>query len=105
MDAAQLEQLTAAPMSEHAYMRSLRSLLQPSMWANDPVLGGVQDEDAMAAFINRDSLGAGATAEKWGSSPAGWPQQFEGKQRMRIDGRPTSQWPRLEAGHSDDLQN
>jgi len=43
--------------------------------------------------------------EKWERSPASWPQQFEGKQRMRIDGRPTSQWPRLAAGHCDDLQN
>jgi predicted dithiol-disulfide oxidoreductase (DUF899 family) len=41
--------------------------------------------------------------ELWEDSPAGWPQRFEGKQRMRIDGRPTSQWPRLNAGHTDDL--
>ena len=33
-------------------------------------------------------------------SPAGWPQIEEG---MTTDGRPTSQWPRLKAGHSDDL--
>ena len=41
--------------------------------------------------------------EKWEASPAGWPQWWEGKQRMRTDGRPTAQWPRLKAGHSDDL--
>jgi predicted dithiol-disulfide oxidoreductase (DUF899 family) len=41
--------------------------------------------------------------EKWEDSPPGWPQRFEGKQNMRIDGRPTSQWSRLRAGHSDDL--
>jgi predicted dithiol-disulfide oxidoreductase (DUF899 family) len=42
--------------------------------------------------------------EKWEDSPSGWPQQWgEGKQRMRTDGRPISQWPRLQAGHSDDL--
>jgi predicted dithiol-disulfide oxidoreductase (DUF899 family) len=41
--------------------------------------------------------------ELWEDSPAGWPQRWEGKQRMRTDGRPTSQWPRLKAGHSDDL--
>ena len=41
--------------------------------------------------------------ELWEDSPAGWPQRGEGSQRMRIDGRPISQWPRLKAGHSDDL--
>jgi predicted dithiol-disulfide oxidoreductase (DUF899 family) len=41
--------------------------------------------------------------EKWEDSPAGWPQRFEGKQNTRTDGRPTAQWSRLKAGHSDDL--
>jgi predicted dithiol-disulfide oxidoreductase (DUF899 family) len=42
--------------------------------------------------------------EDWEDSPRGWPQQWrEGKQRMREDGRPISQWPRLKAGYSDDL--
>src|SRR5215510_3638638 len=41
--------------------------------------------------------------ELWEDSPPGWPQRWEGKQRMRTDGRPTSHWSRLKAGHSDDL--
>jgi len=41
--------------------------------------------------------------ETWEDSPTGWPQRFEGKQNMRIDGRPTVQWSRLKTGHSDDL--
>jgi predicted dithiol-disulfide oxidoreductase (DUF899 family) len=41
--------------------------------------------------------------ELWEDSPPGWPQHSEGKKRMRTDGRPTSQWSRLKAGHSDDL--
>jgi predicted dithiol-disulfide oxidoreductase (DUF899 family) len=42
--------------------------------------------------------------EGWEDSPAGWPQSWgEGKARMRTEGRPISQWPRLEAGCSDDL--
>ena len=41
--------------------------------------------------------------ETWEASPGGWPQWSEGKQNMRSDGRPISQWPRLKAGHSDDL--
>ena len=36
--------------------------------------------------------------------PTGWPHGWgDGKQRMRTDGRPISQWSRLMAGHSDDL--
>jgi predicted dithiol-disulfide oxidoreductase (DUF899 family) len=38
--------------------------------------------------------------ETWEDSPPGW---LKGKQFSRIDGRPTAQWPRLKAGHSDDL--
>jgi len=41
--------------------------------------------------------------EKWEDSPAGWPQRWVGKERMRTGERPTSQWPRVNAGHSDDL--
>jgi predicted dithiol-disulfide oxidoreductase (DUF899 family) len=41
--------------------------------------------------------------ETWEDSPEGWPQRFEGKQVTRTDGRPTPQWARLKAGHSDDL--
>ena len=44
--------------------------------------------------------------EPWEDSPAGWPQDWShdhGKHPFRIDGRPISQWPRLAAGHSDDL--
>lgn len=42
--------------------------------------------------------------ETWEDSPAGWPQRGEvpGDQ-FRTNGRPTSQWSRLAAGHSDDL--
>ncbi len=41
--------------------------------------------------------------EAWEDSPAGWPQQLKGKQVSRTDGRPTAQWSRLKAGHSDEL--
>ena len=42
--------------------------------------------------------------ETWEDSPAGWPQEWgEGKQRVRTDGRPIAQWPRVNAGHSDEL--
>jgi predicted dithiol-disulfide oxidoreductase (DUF899 family) len=41
--------------------------------------------------------------EAWEDSPAGWPQQPKGTHPYRTDGRPIVQWPRLRAGHSDDL--
>jgi predicted dithiol-disulfide oxidoreductase (DUF899 family) len=40
--------------------------------------------------------------ETWEDSPAGWPRR-DGEHSYRIDGRPIAQWPRLKAGHSDDL--
>jgi predicted dithiol-disulfide oxidoreductase (DUF899 family) len=44
--------------------------------------------------------------ELWEDSPTGWPQGWgEGKQRMRTDGRPIAQWPRVNADHSDDLSS
>jgi predicted dithiol-disulfide oxidoreductase (DUF899 family) len=41
--------------------------------------------------------------ETWEDSPAGWPQRFADELNFRTDGRPTAQWSRLKAGHSDDL--
>jgi predicted dithiol-disulfide oxidoreductase (DUF899 family) len=50
--------------------------------------------------------------ESWEDSPAGWPQQCTytrsrtgppGWEPTWPGGRPIPQWPRLEAGHSDDL--
>ena len=42
--------------------------------------------------------------ELWEHSPTGWPQHWEGSQRMRTGSRPTSQWSRLKAGRSDHLR-
>lgn len=42
--------------------------------------------------------------ENWEDSPEGWPQRWGSKGgQFRTDGRPTAQWPRLAAGHGDDL--
>ena len=41
--------------------------------------------------------------ERWEDSPTGWPQRPKGQHSYRNDGRPIVQWPRLKAGHSDDL--
>jgi predicted dithiol-disulfide oxidoreductase (DUF899 family) len=42
--------------------------------------------------------------EPWEDSPDGWPRMFalNGGQ-FRLNGRPTAQWPRLAAGHRDDI--
>jgi predicted dithiol-disulfide oxidoreductase (DUF899 family) len=42
--------------------------------------------------------------EFWEDSPEGWPQRWDSRGgQFRLDGRPTAQWPRLEAGRNDDL--
>lgn len=41
--------------------------------------------------------------ETWEDSPAGWPQPREGKGWICDDGRPIAQWPRVNAGYSDDI--
>jgi hypothetical protein len=41
--------------------------------------------------------------ERSEDSPAGWPQRPNDAHYYRNDGRPITQWPRLKAGHSDDL--
>jgi predicted dithiol-disulfide oxidoreductase (DUF899 family) len=44
--------------------------------------------------------------ESWEDSPTGWPQPWkddEEENPYRTDGRPIVQWPRVKAGHSDDL--
>jgi predicted dithiol-disulfide oxidoreductase (DUF899 family) len=42
--------------------------------------------------------------EKHEDSPAGWPKPYEVGE-LTIEGRPLAQWPRVEAGMSDDLGN
>jgi len=44
--------------------------------------------------------------EVWEDSPAGWPQPLATSgEQFRLNGRPTSQWPRLAAGRSEDLDS
>jgi predicted dithiol-disulfide oxidoreductase (DUF899 family) len=42
--------------------------------------------------------------EPWEDSPTGWPQRPKGEHPYRNNGRPIVQWPRLNAGYSDDLE-
>lgn len=42
--------------------------------------------------------------EAWEDSPVGWPQQPESQHPYRRGERPIAQWPRVDAGHSDDLR-
>jgi predicted dithiol-disulfide oxidoreductase (DUF899 family) len=41
--------------------------------------------------------------EQWEDSPSGWPRRPKGEHNYRTNGRPIAQWPRFNAGHSDDL--
>ena len=64
-------------------------------------LRGVEAMDYSYALIDLTVYGR---QEPWEDSPPGWPQQWQGRPaRMRTNGRPITQWSRLEAGRSDDL--
>jgi predicted dithiol-disulfide oxidoreductase (DUF899 family) len=42
--------------------------------------------------------------EFWEDSPEGWPQSWGSRGgQFQVDGRPASQWPRIQAGRDDDL--
>jgi predicted dithiol-disulfide oxidoreductase (DUF899 family) len=60
--------------------------------------------EAMAPSYGLLDMTVYGRQEVWEDSPEGWPQTFttSGAQ-FRKDGRPTAQWTRLAAGHSDDL--
>ncbi|MFF1733692.1 DUF899 family protein [Streptomyces sp. NPDC058247] len=60
---------------------------------------GVEAMDQTYSLLDRTVYGR---QEPWEDSPAGWPQ-ISGSY-MRTDGRPTAQWPRLDAGRSDELE-
>jgi predicted dithiol-disulfide oxidoreductase (DUF899 family) len=61
---------------------------------------GVEEMDNSYRLLDLTVYGR---REMWENSPTGWPQRFEGKENFRTNGRPTPQWSRLKAGHSDDL--
>lgn len=53
-------------------------------------------------FLDRTVYGR---QEHWEDSPEGWPQHWGSRDgsAFRLDGRPTAQWPRIEAGRDDRL--
>ncbi|MFF3492676.1 DUF899 family protein [Streptomyces sp. NPDC002795] len=66
-------------------------------------LRGVEQMDNSYRLMDLTAYGR---QELWEDSPAGWPQgQGEPAEdiRLRSNGRPIPHWPRLAAGHSDDL--
>ena len=74
-------------------------------------LRGVEAMDYSYALMDLTVYGR---QESWEDSPSGWPQQCTytrtrtGPPRWEPEwpgGRPIAQWPRLEAGRSDDLDN
>ncbi|MEO8181363.1 MAG: DUF899 family protein [Deltaproteobacteria bacterium] len=60
---------------------------------------GVEAMDNSNALLDLTVYGR---QEWWEDSPSGWPQPWKTNQ-YRSDGRPIVQWPRVKAGHSDDL--
>jgi predicted dithiol-disulfide oxidoreductase (DUF899 family) len=63
---------------------------------------GVEPMGNSYALLDRTVYGR---QEAWEDSPAGWPQRPEDAHPYRDNGRPIVQWPRLNAGHSDDLKS
>ena len=60
--------------------------------------------EAMAPSYGLLDMTVYGRQETWEDSPPGWPQPFATSgEQFRANGRPTAQWPRLAAGHSDDL--
>jgi predicted dithiol-disulfide oxidoreductase (DUF899 family) len=62
--------------------------------------------EAMDNSYELMDLTAYGRQESWEDSPPGWPQRWGGEDEphpYRVNGRPIAQWPRLEAGFSDDL--
>jgi predicted dithiol-disulfide oxidoreductase (DUF899 family) len=59
---------------------------------------GVETLDNSYRLLDLTAFGR---QEAWEDSPAGWPR-WPGHP-FRTNGRPIAQWPRLAAGHSDDL--
>jgi predicted dithiol-disulfide oxidoreductase (DUF899 family) len=60
---------------------------------------GVEAMDYSQALLDLTVYGR---QETWEDSPQGWPQRPV-MSHLRTNGRPTVQWPRLEAGRSDGL--
>jgi predicted dithiol-disulfide oxidoreductase (DUF899 family) len=58
---------------------------------------GVEAMDNNFALMDLTVFGR---QESWEDSPAGWPVEDA---LTQVNGRPTAQWPRIEAGRSDDL--
>ena len=84
------------PMNLACYLRQGSKVFE-TYWTTGR---GVESMDNSFRLLDLTVYGR---QEKWEDSSAGWPKRFEGSQNFRMDGRPTAQWPRLKAGHSDDL--
>jgi predicted dithiol-disulfide oxidoreductase (DUF899 family) len=66
--------------------------------------GSGRGTEAMAPSYGLLDMAVYGRQEAWEDSPAGWPQRWENTgEQFRVNGRPTAQWSRLEAGRSDDL--
>lgn len=96
-----LEQLLAGrpagSMYLIAYLRDGDDIFE-TYWTT---MRGVEVMDNNYALLDLTAFGR---QELWEDSPPDWPQGWGGgKQRVRCDGRPIPQWPRLRDGASDDL--
>jgi predicted dithiol-disulfide oxidoreductase (DUF899 family) len=77
------------------YLRSGDRVFE-SYWTNGR---GVEAMDYSYRLLDLTVYGR---QETWEDSPVGWPQSPV-MSHLRTNGRPTAQWSRLDAGHSDEL--
>jgi hypothetical protein len=61
---------------------------------------GIEAMDDSYALLDMTPYGR---QETWENSPEGWPQSSV-MSHLRHDGRPVAQWPRIAAGHPDELR-
>jgi predicted dithiol-disulfide oxidoreductase (DUF899 family) len=79
------------------YLRDREKVFE-TYWTN---WRGVEAMDYSFALLDLTVYGR---QETWEDSPAGWLKPWTGtSERLRAAGRPIAQWPRVEAGRSDDL--
>jgi hypothetical protein len=79
------------------YLRQGSNVIE-AYWTTRCGVGAMDDRHALL------DMTVYGRQETWEDSPTGWPLQWEANAEcFRTNGRPTTQWSRLEAGGSDNL--
>jgi len=87
------------------YLAGARAYLCVPMLKDDVLVGTIviYRQEARPFTDEQIELVTSFAAQGVIATPADWPRWPEGAHQYRTDGRPIVQWPRVKAGHSDDL--